>query len=154
MASHGCYRFSHRQGAHSDPKPVYWRVREDGADTVRRHATAVASITLAYDSTLRFGDTLPQVDNILHVTPFETTPRRVHNIEDLASYKKLHATLPAAVLASFKARVRAGDPKAIQDLWNAKDKNFMALDFEWSERNPNSALEWGYAAARCGHLAE
>jgi hypothetical protein len=30
----------------------------------------------------------------------------------------------------------------------------MAIDFEWSERNPNSALEWGYAAARCGHLAE
>jgi hypothetical protein len=68
-------------------------------------------------------------------------------------YKKLHATLPAAVLAALKTRVRAGDPSAIRNLWNKREKTFMAVDFEWSERNPSTLLEWGYAAVRCGHLA-
>lgn len=89
---------------------------------------------------------------MLCVTPLETSPRRLHHVADWASYKKLHATLPAAVLAALKARVRAGDIMAIQELWNSKDYTFLAVDFEWSERNPNSVLEWGYAAVRCGHL--
>ena len=70
------------------------------------------------------------------------------------SYKKLHATLPAIVLSALKTRVRGGEPKAIRELWNKKDKTFLAIDFEWSERNEKTCLEWGYAAVRCGHLNE
>lgn len=64
----------------------------------------------------------------------------------------MHSTLPAALLSALKARVRAGDPKTIKELWDKKDKTFMAVDFECSERNERSVLEWGYAAVRCGHL--
>ena len=73
-------------------------------------------------------------------------------MSDYSSYKKLHSTLPAALLSAFKARVRAGEPKAIKELWGKKDKTFMTIDFEWSERNEKSILEWGFAAVRCGHL--
>ncbi|KAH7886433.1 hypothetical protein F5I97DRAFT_1928286 [Phlebopus sp. FC_14] len=100
----------------------------------------------------RFGETLPHVDNMLKITPFETSQRHLRNVNDWSTYKKLHATLPAVALAAFKARVRSGDPKAIRELWAKKDKTFLAMDFEWSERNNQSCLEWGYAAARCGHL--
>ncbi|KAI0082322.1 hypothetical protein K474DRAFT_1655705 [Panus rudis PR-1116 ss-1] len=100
----------------------------------------------------RFGETLSMVDNVLRVQPFETSQRHMRTISDYASYKKLHSTLPAAVLAAQKARVRSGEPKAIQDLWESKDKTFLAMAFESHERNPSSCLEWGYAAARCGHL--
>ena len=92
------------------------------------------------------------VDNMLKIIPFENTQRHLRTISDLQSYKKIHSTLPAAVLAALKVRVRAGEPKAIQDLWDKKEKTFLAIDFEWSERNASSALEWGYAAVRCGHL--
>ena len=64
----------------------------------------------------------------------------------------MHATLPAALLSALKVRVRAGEPKAIKELWEKKDKTFMTIDFEWSERNEKSVLEWGYAAVRCGHF--
>ncbi|KIJ66579.1 hypothetical protein HYDPIDRAFT_38903 [Hydnomerulius pinastri MD-312] len=100
----------------------------------------------------RFGETLPHVDNILKITPFETSQRHLRNVNDWPTYKKLHSTLPAVALAAFKARVRSGDPKAIRELWAKKDKTFLAVDFEWSERNDKSCLEWGYAAVRCGHL--
>lgn len=100
----------------------------------------------------RFGETLPQAPNILQVTPFENTNRHLRNVSDYPSYKKLHSTLPAAVLAALKTRVRTGEPKAIQELWDRRDKTFLAIDFEWSERNQKSCLEWGYAAVRCGHL--
>ena len=40
----------------------------------------------------------------------------------------------------------------IQQLWNSREKTFLAIDFEWSERNTSSCLEWGYAAVRCSHL--
>jgi hypothetical protein len=100
----------------------------------------------------RFGETLPQAPNILQVTPFENTNRHLRNVSDYPSYKKLHSTLPAAVLAALKTRVRTGEPKAIQELWDNRDKTFLAIDFEWSERNQKSCLEWGYAAVRCGHL--
>ena len=92
------------------------------------------------------------VENILRVTPFETSQRHLRNISDYAAYKKLHATLPAVVLAALKVRVRNGEPKAARELWTSKDKTFLALDFEWSERNAASCIEWGYAAVRCGHL--
>ena len=76
----------------------------------------------------------------------------VCNVSDYPSYKKLHSTLPAAVLAALKTWVCTGEPKAIQELWDRRDKMFLAIDFEWSERNQKSCLEWGYAAVRCGHL--
>ncbi|KIM82190.1 hypothetical protein PILCRDRAFT_820560 [Piloderma croceum F 1598] len=100
----------------------------------------------------RFGETLPMMDNMLKVTPFETSQRHLRTISDYAAYKKLHQTLPAAVLAALKTRIRSGEPKAIQELWEQKDKTFLAIDFEWSERNTSSCLEWGYATVRCGHL--
>lgn len=92
------------------------------------------------------------VDNILRVQPFETSQRHLRTITDYASYKKMHSSLPAVALTALKARVRAGDPKAIRELWDSKEKTFLAVDFEWSERNQSSCLEWGYAAVRCGHL--
>ena len=104
------------------------------------------------DCARRFGETLPMVENILRVIPFETSQRHLRTIADYASYKKLHATLPAVVLAALKVRVRNGEPKAIRELWAARDKTFLALDFEWSERNTASCIEWGYTAVRCGHL--
>ncbi|KAG1724405.1 uncharacterized protein EDB91DRAFT_1171003 [Suillus paluster] len=100
----------------------------------------------------RFGETLPTPDNMLKVTHFETAQRHLRNVADWATYKKLYTTLPAVALAAFKARVRAGEPKAIRELWAKRDKTFLAIDFEWSERNPATFLEWGYAAVRCGHL--
>lgn len=92
------------------------------------------------------------VDNILRVSPFETSQRHLRTVSDYSLYKKLYSTLPAAVLASSKQRIRDGEPKAIQELWQSRDKTFLAVDFEWSERNTSSCLEWGYAAVRCSHL--
>ncbi|KAK6992091.1 ATP-synt-DE-N domain-containing protein [Favolaschia claudopus] len=100
----------------------------------------------------RFGETLPQAPNILQVQPFETSQRPLRTISDHASYKRLHSTLAAAVLSALKQRVRTGEPKAVRELWAARDRTFLAIDFEWSERNEKSCLEWGYAAVRCGHL--
>ncbi|KAF9055729.1 hypothetical protein BJ165DRAFT_1428251 [Panaeolus papilionaceus] len=100
----------------------------------------------------RFGESIPQAPNILQVTPFETTNRHLRRVADYASYKKLHSTLPAAVLSALRARVKTGSPNAIKDVWESKDKSFLSISFEWSERNEKSVLEWGYAAVRCGHL--
>ncbi|KAG6911406.1 hypothetical protein DXG01_016503 [Tephrocybe rancida] len=102
----------------------------------------------------RFGETLPQAPNILQVSPFETATRHLRHVADYATYKKLHATLPAAVLSALKARVKAGEPKALRELWNKRDKTFVAIDFEWSERNERSCLEWGYAAIIAVVVAE
>ena len=90
--------------------------------------------------------------NILRVSPFEASQRHLRTVSDYGMYKKLYSTLPAAVLASSKQRVRDGEHKAIQELWQSRDKTFLAIDFEWSERNTSSCLEWGYAAVRCSHL--
>ncbi|KAG6883997.1 hypothetical protein C0993_002222, partial [Termitomyces sp. T159_Od127] len=100
----------------------------------------------------RFGETLPQAPNIFQVSPFETSSRHLRHISDYASYKRLHCTLPAVVLSALKIRIKAGEPKAIRELWERKDRTFLGIDFEWSERNESTCLEWGYAAARCGHL--
>jgi hypothetical protein len=89
---------------------------------------------------------------MLEISPFESTQRHLRTVSDWQSYSKIHATLPAAVLAALKIRIKSGEPKAIQSLWDNKEKTFLAIDFEWSERNTSSALEWGYAAVRCGHL--
>jgi hypothetical protein len=100
----------------------------------------------------RFGDTLPVVDNVMKVHPLETHHRHLRTISDYSSYKKLHATLRAVRLSALKARIRLGEPRAIQELWDLHDKSFLAIDFESSERNAASILEWGYATVRCGHL--
>ena len=100
----------------------------------------------------RFGEVLPQAPNILRVIPFENTQRHLRHVSDYPSYKKLYSTLPAAVLSALKTRVRAGEPTAVKELWERRDKTFLALDFEWNERNEKSVLEWGYAAVRCGVL--
>ncbi|KAH8835049.1 hypothetical protein DL96DRAFT_1489226 [Flagelloscypha sp. PMI_526] len=90
--------------------------------------------------------------NIVRISPWEISQKPVRQVSDLLTYKKLHATIPAVALSAFKARVRSGEPKAIRELWAKRDKTFLAIDFEWSERNSNSCLEWGYAAVRCGHI--
>ena len=101
---------------------------------------------------LRFGETLPQPPNILQVDPFETVNRHLRHVPDYSSYKKIHSTLPAAILSALKARVKAGDPKAIKQIWEKRDKTFMSVGFQWNERNEKTILEFGYAAVRCGHL--
>ncbi|TFK21285.1 hypothetical protein FA15DRAFT_696451 [Coprinopsis marcescibilis] len=100
----------------------------------------------------RFGETLPQAPNILQVVPFETGQRRQRHVSDYATFTRLYATLPAALLAALKARVRAGEPKIVKELWEKREKTFLAIDFEWNERNDKTVLEFGYAAVRCGHL--
>lgn len=100
----------------------------------------------------RFGDSLPHVEHFLRIKPFETSQRHLRTIPDYTTYKKIYSTLPAIALAAQKARVRSGEPKAIRDLWTSRDKTFLAIDFEASERNPATCLEWGFAAARCGFL--
>jgi hypothetical protein len=100
----------------------------------------------------RFGDTLPLVDNVLKVHPLETHHRHLRTISDYSSFKKLHATLRAVRLSALKARIRLGEPRAIQELWDLHDKSFLAIDFESAERNSACVLEWGYATVRCAHL--
>lgn len=48
--------------------------------------------------------------------------------------------------------MKAGEPSAIQELWESKQYTFMAIDFEWSERNKSSCLEFGYATLRSFYL--
>ena len=104
------------------------------------------------DVMLSFGETLPLLDNFLRITPYETSTRPLRTISDMLTYRKAHSTLSGAALVSLKTRIRAGEPKFIQQLWNGREKTFLAIDFEWSERNTSSCLEWGYAAVRCNHL--
>lgn len=151
MARHYGHRLLDWQSAHCHSNDFYWRISQDDQDEVSTSYLRCC-VCLPYSFRRRFGETLPIVDNILRVTPFETMQRHLRNISDYSLYKKLHGTLPAAVLASLKQRVREGEPKAIQELWQSRDKTFLAIDFEWSERNPSSCLEWGYSAVRCGHL--
>lgn len=92
------------------------------------------------------------VDNILRITPFETSQKHLRTLSDYSQYKKLFHTLPAAVLSAMRVRVHEGEPKAIRQLWNSKDKTFLSVSFEWSERNTSSCLEFGYSAVRCSHL--
>ncbi|EIW87396.1 hypothetical protein CONPUDRAFT_161941 [Coniophora puteana RWD-64-598 SS2] len=106
----------------------------------------------------RFGETLPDPDvaklgsNIVRVSPLETANRILIRVSDWAAYKRVHATLPAVMLSGMRLRVRVGDMRAIRELWGKREKTFMAVDFEWSERNTSTVLEWGYATMRCGFL--
>ncbi|KAF6761336.1 hypothetical protein DFP72DRAFT_1062334 [Ephemerocybe angulata] len=86
----------------------------------------------------RFGETLPQPPNILQITPFETSQRRQRHVSDYVTYSRLHATLPAAYIAAVKARVRAGDYKVVlKELWEKRDKTFLAIDFELGHWPPS-----------------
>ncbi|KAF9073769.1 hypothetical protein BDP27DRAFT_264875 [Rhodocollybia butyracea] len=105
----------------------------------------------------RFGETLPHLKDLSNmipvITPFEIAKKyHLRHVSDHATYRKLHNTLPAAALTAYKQRIRNGEPDAIKELWDRQDKSFLAIDFEWSERNEKSTLEWGYAAVRCGAL--
>jgi len=106
----------------------------------------------AADVIRSFGEVLPLLDNFLRITPYETSTRPLRTISDMLTYRKAHSTLSGAALVSLKARIRAGEPNFIQQLWNSREKTFLAVDFEWSERNTSSCLEWGYAAVRCSNL--
>ncbi|KDQ15567.1 hypothetical protein BOTBODRAFT_31459 [Botryobasidium botryosum FD-172 SS1] len=121
--------------------------------TGRAHIVTRSSSVLSFSRMVktRFGEHLPKIDNMLHVTPFEQTPRHLRTLNDYNSYRKLYASLPAAVLSALKARARHGDPKTIQKLWEAKDKTFLSLRFEWSEKSL-VVLEAGFAAVRCAPL--
>ncbi|KAK1218243.1 hypothetical protein PQX77_014616 [Marasmius sp. AFHP31] len=101
----------------------------------------------------RFGEVLPEAANMQRVTPFETSQRPLRQVHDYMTYRKLYNALPAAVISARKQRIKAGDPRAIKDLWESREYTFLAIDFEWNERNDKTILEWGYAAVRCGHLA-
>ncbi|KAL0578150.1 hypothetical protein V5O48_003855 [Marasmius crinis-equi] len=100
----------------------------------------------------RFGETLPEACNIQQVTPFETTQRHLRHVHDYMTYRKLHNALPAAVVSARKQRIKAGEPRVIRELWESREHTFMAIDFEWNERNDRTILEWGYATIRCGPL--
>lgn len=150
MAYHHRHRLLHGQGTYRYPNDVHRCFPQDDQNKVRTSSHQLGSAVSQVSR--RFGETLPVVDNILRVSPFEVSQRHLRTISDYALYKKLHSTLPAAVLASQRQRVRDGEQKAIRDLWQSKDKTFLALDFEWSERNTATCLEWGYAAVRCSHL--
>lgn len=155
LASDHCHRCVVGQGAYSDPFEFHWCISQDDKDQVSKCYVGRAFYICPINDTdtlVRFGETLPQAPNILQVTPFETASRHLRHVSDYASYKKLHSTLPAAILSALKARVRAGKPEAIKFVWDKKDKTFLSIDFEWNERNEKSVLEWGYAAVRCGHL--
>jgi hypothetical protein len=45
----------------------------------------------------------------MQIIPYEHTQRHLRQIADMATYKKVHATLPAAEFSAFKSRVKHGD---------------------------------------------
>lgn len=100
----------------------------------------------------RFGEVLPKISNVMQVVPFEHSQRHLRQISDMATYRKVHATLPAAEFSAFKSRVKHGDLNAIDRLWHARDKSWLSIRFVWSEKS-FVPLEWGYAAVRCAHMA-
>ncbi|KAG8901395.1 hypothetical protein FRB99_005331 [Tulasnella sp. 403] len=100
----------------------------------------------------RFGETMPMAtDNMTPITPYEHTQRPLRQISDIGTYRKVHSTLPAAMLSALRSRVKHGNPKEISRLWHRRDMTFLALDFEWSEKSL-VVLEMGYAAIRSQHL--
>ncbi|KAF8595836.1 hypothetical protein BDV93DRAFT_85911 [Ceratobasidium sp. AG-I] len=99
----------------------------------------------------RFGETLPKISNVMHIIPFEQSQRHLRHIADMTTYRKVHATLPAAEFAAFKSRVKHGDLNAIDKLWHSKEKSWLSIRFVWSEKSL-LPLEWGYAAVRCAHI--
>lgn len=99
----------------------------------------------------RFGETLPKISNVMQIIPYEHTPRHLRQISDMATYRKVHATLPAAEFSAYKSRVKHGDLQLIEKLWHSRDKSWLSIRFVWSEKSL-LPLEWGYAAVRCAHI--
>ncbi|PCH34290.1 hypothetical protein WOLCODRAFT_135607 [Wolfiporia cocos MD-104 SS10] len=104
--------------------------------------------------TRRYGYSFPRInDSVAVPVPVvevgQQTERKIFNIEN---YNQLHATLARVQLAAMKTRVENGVPEAIRELWDAKDKTFLSIDFEWSEQDPSLILEWGFAYMRCSFL--
>jgi len=85
------------------------------------------------------------------VQAFETSQRHLRTISDAAAYKKLFATLPAAVLSARRVRVRQGDVVAIRKLWTARESIWLSVSCEVSERTGNLHA-WGYSVLRAPHL--
>ena len=65
---------------------------------------------------------------MLQVRPFESAQRPLRKVCDWSTYKKLHASLPTIILSAVKQRVRAGEPKTVREMWDKRDKTFLALD--------------------------
>lgn len=150
MACHHCHRYVDLESAHRYQAIPHSVFHQDDPDAVSSglhlDADNVADVIQS------FGETLPLLDNFLTISPYESNPRPLRTVSGMLTYRKAHSTLPGAALVSLKARIRAGEPRFIQQLWNSREKSFLAIHFEWSERNTSSCLEWGYAAVRCNHL--
>jgi hypothetical protein len=58
----------------------------------------------------------------LPIEPYETKPRIQRLINDLASYKRLAATIPAAQVHALKKKVRNGDIKECAALWGSRNR--------------------------------
>ena len=93
---------------------------QDDTDTVRsssNHAEAYVDSQLMYS----FGEVLPKdPPTTLPLSPVNTkhlSLRRLVTISDLASYRKLSQTLPAAELNYVRTRVRAGEPDVVSQLF-------------------------------------
>ncbi|CAE6396945.1 hypothetical protein ACGC1H_007371 [Rhizoctonia solani] len=99
----------------------------------------------------RFGETLPKISNMMQIIPYEHTQRHLRQIADMATYKKVHATLPAAEFSAYKSKIKHGDLHLIDKLWHSRDKSWLSIRFVWSEKSL-LPLEWGYAAVRCAHI--
>ncbi|CAE7052097.1 unnamed protein product [Rhizoctonia solani] len=99
----------------------------------------------------RFGETLPKISNMMQIIPYEHTQRHLRQINDMPTYKKVHATLPAAEFSAYKSRIKHGDLHLIDKLWHSREKSWLSIRFVWSEKSL-LPLEWGYAAVRCAHI--
>jgi hypothetical protein len=63
----------------------------------------------------------------LPIEPYETKPRIQRLINDLASYKRLAATIPAAQVHALKKKVRNGDIKECAALWGSRNRELASL---------------------------
>jgi hypothetical protein len=62
----------------------------------------------------------------LPIEPYETKPRIQRLINDLGSYKRLAATIPAAQVHALKKKVRNGDIKECAALWGSRNREFAS----------------------------
>ncbi|QRV80025.1 hypothetical protein RhiJN_08040 [Ceratobasidium sp. AG-Ba] len=87
----------------------------------------------------RFGETLPKISNVLQIVPFEHSQRHLRQINDMATYRKVHATLPAAEFSAFKSRVKHGD-------LNGRKGHFVVAEYADKVRNKiRPTHPWEYA---------
>lgn len=85
------------------------------------------------------------------ITPFEARNQlTTFLISSEVEYRKVFSILPSVQLKAQMERARKGEPGVVRDLWVARNKTFLAIDFEWSETDPSKVLEWGYAVIQCG----